>query len=156
MYCQSSKPQILLSCCEVVSAGDCAIGRVTGATAVIYDSSVSGKTELEIVSRDTSGSYAGVPAGIDVSAYAKETRPASSVFVDLTKEPYSAKRGTDITSVLQTAIESLGKQVKWFAILREDQLVKAEISLCTNKKESPLALLERLSAMPGIRVENME
>ena len=58
--------------------------------------------------------------------------------------------------VLQTAIESLGKQVKWFAILREDQLVKAEISLCTNKKESPLALLERLSAMPGIRVENME
>lgn len=58
--------------------------------------------------------------------------------------------------VLQEAIESLGKQVKWFAILREDQLVKAEISLCTNKKESPLALLERLSAMPGIRVENME
>ena len=58
--------------------------------------------------------------------------------------------------VLQDAIESLGKQVKWFAILREDQLVKAEISLCTNKKESPLALLERLSAMPGIRVENME
>ena len=107
VYCQSSKPQILLSGCEVVSAGDCAIGKVSGATTVIYDSSVSGKTELEIVSRDASGSYAGVPAGIDVSAYAKETRPASSVFVDLTKEPYGAKRGTDITSVLQKAIDDI-------------------------------------------------
>ena len=58
--------------------------------------------------------------------------------------------------VLQAAIESLGKQVVWFAILREGELVKAEINLRTNKKESPLALLERLSAMPGIRVENME
>lgn len=58
--------------------------------------------------------------------------------------------------VLQAAIESLGKQVVWFAILREGELVKAEINLRTNKKESPLALLERLSAMPGIRVEIME
>ena len=58
--------------------------------------------------------------------------------------------------VLQAAIESLGKQVVWFAIFREGELVKAEINLRTNKKESPLALLERLSAMPGIRVEIME
>ena len=58
--------------------------------------------------------------------------------------------------VLQAAIESRGKQVVWFAILREGELVKAEINLRTNKKESPLALLERLSAMPGIRVEIME
>lgn len=58
--------------------------------------------------------------------------------------------------VLRAAIESLGKQVVWFAILREGELVKAEINLRTNKKESPLALLERLSAMPGIRVEIME
>lgn len=58
--------------------------------------------------------------------------------------------------VLQAAIEALGKQVVWFAILREGELVKAQINLRTNKKESPLALLERLSAMPGIRVEIME
>lgn len=58
--------------------------------------------------------------------------------------------------VLRAAIESLGKQVVWFAIFREGELVKAEINLRTNKKESPLALLERLSAMPGIRVEIME
>lgn len=107
LICQSTKPQILLSGCEVVSAGDCAIGRVSGTTTVIYDSTVSGTGTYDIVSRDSSGSYAGVPAKIDVSAYAKETRPASSVFVDLTKEPYSAKRGTDITSVLQKAIDDI-------------------------------------------------
>ena len=58
--------------------------------------------------------------------------------------------------VLQAAIESLGKQVVWFASLREGELVQAEINLRTNTQESPLALLERLSAMPGIRVEIME
>ena len=57
---------------------------------------------------------------------------------------------------VSAAIESLGKQVRWFALHREGDVTKAEVCLHTKKKENPLALLERLSAMPGIQVENME
>ena len=64
----------------------------------------------------------------------------------------SGSRQEDVTA----AIESLGKQVRWFALHREGDVTKAEVCLHTKKKENPLALLERLSAMPGIRVENME
>ena len=64
----------------------------------------------------------------------------------------SGSRQEDVTA----AIESLGKQVRWFALHREGEVTKAEVCLHTKKKENPLALLERLSAMPGIRVENME
>ena len=64
----------------------------------------------------------------------------------------SGSRQEDVSA----AIEALGKQVRWFALTREGDLTKAEVALRTKKKESPLALLERLSAMPGIQVENME
>ena len=64
----------------------------------------------------------------------------------------SGSRQEDVTA----AIESLGKQVRWFALHREGEVTKAEVCLHTKKKENPLALLERLSAMPGIQVENME
>lgn len=57
---------------------------------------------------------------------------------------------------IPAAIETLGSQVKWFSLNREGELVKAEINLLTKKKERPLELLERLSAMPGVRVESME
>ena len=78
---------------------------------------------------------------------------------------YDTSRGErHVTAVLSSsdekaipaAIEALGKQVKWFSLNREDGVIKAEINLLTKKKEKPLALLERLSAMPGVRVDSME
>ena len=78
---------------------------------------------------------------------------------------YDSSRGErHVTAVLSSsdeqaipaAIEALGKQVKWFSLNREDGVIKAEINLLTKKKEKPLALLERLSSMPGVRVDSME
>ena len=58
--------------------------------------------------------------------------------------------------VLAAAIEAMGKEVSWFALNRQEEGCKAEINYMIKKKESPLALLERLSAIPGVRVENLE
>lgn len=78
---------------------------------------------------------------------------------------YASSRGErHVTAVLSSsdekaipaAIEALGKQVKWFSVNREGEVIKAEINLLTKKKEKPLELLERLSAMPGVRVDSME
>jgi uncharacterized membrane protein YhiD involved in acid resistance len=57
---------------------------------------------------------------------------------------------------LAAAIQSLGKDVSWFSLNRQAEDFKAEISLQIKKKENPIALLERLSALPGVQVENME
>ena len=54
------------------------------------------------------------------------------------------------------AIESLGKDVSWFSLNRQEGGFKAEIGLLVKKKEKPIALLERLSALSGVQVENME
>ena len=57
---------------------------------------------------------------------------------------------------LAAAIQSLGKDVNWFSLNRQEDTFKADVSLMIKKKETPVALLERLSALPGVRVENME
>ena len=57
---------------------------------------------------------------------------------------------------LAAAIESLGKDVSWFSLNRQEGGFKAEIGLLVKKKEKPIALLERLSALSGVQVENME
>ena len=57
---------------------------------------------------------------------------------------------------LAAAIESLGKDVSWFSLNRQGDEFKAEISLQIKKREKPIALLERLSSLPGVQVENME
>lgn len=58
--------------------------------------------------------------------------------------------------VLAKAIESLGKKVSWFSLNRQGEDCKAELSMQIKKKESTLSLLERLSAIPDIRVETMD
>lgn len=57
---------------------------------------------------------------------------------------------------LAAAVESLGRDVSWFSLNRQDDVFKAEVSMMIKKKESPVALLARLSALPGVQVENME
>ena len=57
---------------------------------------------------------------------------------------------------LAAAVESLGRDVRWFSLNRQDDVFKAEVSMMIKKKESPVALLARLSALPGVQVENME
>ena len=57
---------------------------------------------------------------------------------------------------LAAAIESLGKDVNWFSLNRQDETFRAEISMLVKKKEKPVALLHRLSVFPGVQVENME
>ncbi|MBR5075857.1 MAG: MgtC/SapB family protein [Bacteroidales bacterium] len=57
---------------------------------------------------------------------------------------------------LAAAVESLGRDVSWFSLNRQEDVFKAEVSMMIKKKESPVALLARLSALPGVQVENME
>lgn len=57
---------------------------------------------------------------------------------------------------IAAAIESLGKQVNWFSLNRQGDTFKAELNMLIKKKENPLALLERLSAIPDIQVETMD
>ena len=45
---------------------------------------------------------------IDTADYVKTTKPRSDAFIDLTCEPYNAKRGEDISEKLQKAIDDLG------------------------------------------------
>ena len=44
---------------------------------------------------------------IDISAYAKVTKPGSDKFIDLSQAPYNARSGEEISTVLQQAIDSL-------------------------------------------------
>ena len=46
--------------------------------------------------------------------------------------------------------------MSWFSLNRQEGGFKAEIGLLVKKKEKPIALLERLSALSGVQVENME
>lgn len=62
----------------------------------------------------------------------------------------------DDEQAIATAVNSLGKQVNWFSLNRQGDGCKAEVSLLIKKKEKPLALLERLSAIPGVKVETLE
>ena len=58
--------------------------------------------------------------------------------------------------MLAAAVESLGKQVSWFSLSRSNDQYKAEINMLIKKKESPIALLNRLSSIPDVRVESLE
>ena len=57
---------------------------------------------------------------------------------------------------IATALESLGKQVNWFSLNRQGDTCKAEVNMLIKKKESTLSLLERLSAIPDVRVETLD
>ena len=57
---------------------------------------------------------------------------------------------------ISSALNSLGKQVTWFSLNRQEVGFKAEIGLLVKKKVGTLALLERLSAIPDIQVETLE
>lgn len=57
---------------------------------------------------------------------------------------------------IATALESLGKQVSWFSLNRQGETCKAEVNMLIKKKESTLSLLERLSAIPDVRVETLD
>lgn len=57
---------------------------------------------------------------------------------------------------IATALESLGKQVSWFSLNRQGDTCKAEVNMLIKKKESTLSLLERLSAIPDVRVETLD
>lgn len=57
---------------------------------------------------------------------------------------------------IATALESLGKQVNWFSLNRQGETCKAEVNMLIKKKESTLSLLERLSAIPDVRVETLD
>ena len=70
--------------------------------------------------------------------------------------PVSVTLSSQDEKALAKAIESLGKEVSWFSLNRQGEVSKAEVNLLIKKKESPIALLERLSVIPGVRVENLE
>ena len=57
---------------------------------------------------------------------------------------------------IASALESLGKQVSWFSLNRQGDVCKAEVNMLVKKKESALALLERLSVFPDVRVETLD
>ena len=57
---------------------------------------------------------------------------------------------------ITSALASLGKQVNWFSLNRQGDICKAEVNMLIKKRESTLDLLDRLSAIPDVRVETLD
>ncbi len=57
---------------------------------------------------------------------------------------------------LESAIQQLGKPVKYLSFSKHDGKYKAEINLRVPKKEKPFELISRLTSFPGVELESME
>lgn len=54
------------------------------------------------------------------------------------------------------AMETLGKEVRHFALSRHDDVFKMELSLLVKKREGKTKLLERLGSFPDVVLESLE
>ena len=57
---------------------------------------------------------------------------------------------------LATAIDSLGKKVKNYALSKQGGLYRASVNLVVSKKESHTDLFKRLEGFPGVELEGIE
>ncbi|MBO7376613.1 MAG: hypothetical protein J6V01_05865, partial [Clostridia bacterium] len=103
---QSVKPSLVFTDCVISSAYGRAIARQNSLKVALINSEVkdAGVYEEKIVVNPEAEK---APV-IDTADYVKTTKPRSDAFIDLTCEPYNAKRGEDISEKLQKAIDDLG------------------------------------------------
>ncbi len=103
---QSVKPSLFFTDCVISSVSGRAVARQNSMKLAFINSEIKDagvKQEKTVVDPDAEKAPV-----IDTADFVKTTKPASDAFIDLTKEPYSAKRGEDISEKLQKAIDDLG------------------------------------------------
>ena len=101
----ATAPKTLFYDCTITSAvGSAVMASSTSSYDFVNTTVESGNGRVYDIHTDETLTEA---PDIDISAYAKVTKPGSDRFIDLTQAPYNARSGEDISTVLQQAIDDL-------------------------------------------------
>ena len=76
--------------------------------------------------------------------------------VRLGEKELSVTLSSEDRDALMSAVKSLGKRAKGFAVSRQNNRFHAELTLRIPKRDYNPSLLEKLSAFPGVELDNLE
>jgi len=76
--------------------------------------------------------------------------------VRLGEKELSVTLSSEDRDALMSAVKSLGKRAKGFAVSRQNNRFHAELTLRIPKRDYNHTLLEKLSAFPGVELDNLE